>query len=94
MYMYVYMYKTLYCLYVSVFVIFDKISFWDFAAFSPFWHKQTIIILLRSIKAYLCQGMINFDGVHFSVSLWKSANCLLMLSVLYMYNWQCVSFTK
>ena len=55
---------------VSSFYDFWKITFWDFATFFSFLTQSNLCLLqmfiLRSIKAYLCPNMINFDGVDFS----------------------------
>ena len=54
---------------VSSFCDFRKITFRDLTAFSPFEVRKSCvfqIFLLRSIKAYLCPNIINFDCVDFS----------------------------
>ena len=41
----------------------------DLTAFSPFYARKSCvfqIFLLRSIKAYLCPNIINFDSMDFS----------------------------
>ena len=70
---------------VSSFCDFRKITFRDLTAFSPFWHKKSCvfqIFLLRSIKVYLCQNTINFDGLDFSECRPEEVMFLLTLCVL------------
>ena len=48
---------------------FRKITFRDLTAFLLFAERKSCvfqIFLLRSIKAYLCANIINYDGVDFS----------------------------
>ena len=54
---------------MSSFCNFRKITFGDLTEFSLSWHKNILCfsdILIRSIKAYLCPNIINFDRVDFS----------------------------
>ena len=58
----------------------------DFRAFHPFRLKQTLtfviyMCLIRSIKAYLCVNMINFDAVDFSECRFEEVISLYWLSV-------------
>ena len=56
---------------MSSFCDFRKMKFRDLTAFFSFFTRENVVkliqmFLLRSIKAYLCPNIINFDSVHFS----------------------------
>ena len=56
---------------MSSFCDFRKMTFRDLTAFFSFSKRENLVffqifLLLRSIKAYLCPNIINFDRVDFS----------------------------
>ena len=53
---------------VSSFCDFRKITFGDLTAFCFFWWEKILCFsdILKSIQAYLCPNIINFDSMDFS----------------------------
>ena len=83
----------------AVSVIFWKITFCDFTAFFLFFDTSKPLFfqtfLIRSIQAYLCQNIINFDVDGFwyknKASLWRSD---IKVSFDFQYTFQEIKFHK